>query len=299
MKIYITNKLIDEPTGGGNQFLKALKKHFKLKDAYTDDPHEADVVLFNSHQEVEEVMYLKNFLNKDIKFVHRVDGPMRLYNRMDDERDSVVYQLNNICADAIIFQSEWSRSANIELGMNVGDKRYAIISNAVDDTIFNENKEKKTKNKIKLISSSWSDNVRKGFDTYMYLDKTLDFEKYEFSFMGRSPYEFNNIRNLGPLKTEQVAENLQNSDIFITASENDPCSNSLIEALSCKLPVVALRSGGHPEIVKSGGILFDEKEEVNSKIDELYKSYNNYKNDIVINNISQVSTEYLSFFESL
>lgn len=299
MKIYITNNLVDEPTGGGNQFLKALKKQFKSINVYVEDPREANIILFNSHQEIDQVLFLKKHLKEDTKFVHRIDGPMRLYNNMSDERDLIAYQLNNICADAVIFQSKWSRNANLQLGLNIGSKQHTVIVNAVDDTIFNAKKNDKLKHKIKIIASSWSSNIRKGFNIYKYLDDVLDFEKYEFSFMGRSPYKFNNIRNLGALRTELVAKNLQNSDIFITASENDPCSNSLIEAMSCSLPAIALRSGGHPEIVKNGGVLFEKKEEIIDKIEELCENYVSCKNNIIVDNISQVADKYLYFFENI
>ena len=299
MKVYITNKIVNTPTGGGNQFLRALKKNFKFKNLYTEDPSLADIILFNSHQEIEQVLSLRQALSGKAKFVHRIDGPMRLYNKMSDERDLIAYQLNNLCADAAIFQSEWSRDANLQLGLNLGNKQCAVICNAVDDTIFNENRKEKVGQKIKLIASSWSNNIKKGFDTYKYLDETLDFEKYDFAFMGRTPYDFNNIRCLGALRTEQVAENLRNSDIFITASENDPCSNSLIEALNCKVPAIALRSGGHPEIIKKGGLLFEQNQDIINKIEELCDNYMNYKNNIETTTISQVVDKSLSFFKVL
>ena len=60
MKIYILFELKNGAAGGGNQFLKALKNYFVYIGTYTDSIVEADVVLFNSHQYVNELIRIKN-----------------------------------------------------------------------------------------------------------------------------------------------------------------------------------------------------------------------------------------------
>mgnify|MGYP003113731637 CR=1 FL=1 len=296
MKIFITNKLIDGPTGGGNQFLKALKSQFAKKGLCTEDPLQADVVLFNSHQNLELVHQIKE-VNQKAKFVHRLDGPMRLYNNMSDQRDYVAYQMNTDYADAVVFQSEWSKQANIKLGLDISGKKDTVIHNAPDPGIFYPSSKKQKNDKIRLIASSWSDNIRKGFFTYKYLDETLDFDKYEFFFMGRSPVGFKNIVSLGALSSHEVANELRKSDIFITASENDPCSNSLIEALSCGIPALALKSGGHLELVGQNGLSYNKKEEIVNKLEDICDNYLNFKHNIEIESIEDVAKKYLSFFK--
>tara|TARA_Y100001938_G_C8035156_1_gene402927 strand:+ start:106 stop:1011 length:906 start_codon:yes stop_codon:yes gene_type:complete len=295
MKIFITNKLIDGPTGGGNQFLKALKSQFAKKGLCTEDPLQADVVLFNSHQNLELVHQIKE-VNQKAKFVHRLDGPMRLYNNMSDQRDYVAYQMNTDYADAVVFQSEWSKQANIKLGLDISGKKDTVIHNAPDPGIFYPSSKKQKNDKIRLIASSWSDNIRKGFFTYKYLDETLDFDKYEFFFMGRSPVGFENIVSLGALSSHEVANELRKSDIFITASENDPCSNSLIEALSCGLPALALKSGGHPELIGQNGLFYNRKEEIVNKLEDICDNYLNFKHNIEIESILSTGDRYIEFF---
>ena len=295
MKIFITNKLIDGPTGGGNQFLKALKSQFAKKGLCTEDPLQADVVLFNSHQNLELVHQIKE-VNQKAKFVHRLDGPMRLYNNMSDQRDYVAYQMNTDYADAVIFQSEWSKQANIKLGLDISGKKHTVIHNAPDPSIFFPSSKERKNDKIRLIASSWSDNIRKGFFTYKYLDEALDFDKYEFFFMGRSPVGFENIVSLGALSSHEVANELRKSDIFITASENDPCSNSLIEALSCGLPALALNSGGHPELIGQNGLFYNRKEEIVNKLEDICDNYLNFKHNIEIESILSTGDRYIEFF---
>ena len=82
------------------------------------------------------------------------------------------------------------------------------------------------------------------------------------SFAGNADKSFNRIRMLGKLDSTELAEQLREHDIFIFASEREACSNSLLEALHCGLPVVCRDSSSNPEVVKKGGIFFDDKHEM-------------------------------------
>lgn len=295
MKIYFNGQPIAGAWGGGNQFQKCLKKYLKNENLLTDIPSDADIIFFNSHQDFKQIINLKNAF-PDKKFIHRVDGPMKLYNNMSDNRDDIVYYLNNSIADATVFQSNYSFDKNIEMGMKL-TPLHTVICNSVDSDIFFEKSDKKKGEKTNLIAASWSPNIRKGFNYYQFLDENLDFSKYNFSFAGQSPIKFTNVKNLGILNSEQLAVELRASSIYLTASENDPCSNSLIEALACGIPVIALNSGGHPELVKEGGLLFEDNNDLLDKIECLNNNYKQYFDNIKIKDIKQVMNEYKSFFQ--
>ena len=47
MKINILFNFKNEAFGGGNQFLKALRKEFEKRKIYDEDYKKADVILFN------------------------------------------------------------------------------------------------------------------------------------------------------------------------------------------------------------------------------------------------------------
>jgi glycosyltransferase involved in cell wall biosynthesis len=227
---------------------------------------------------------------------------MRLYNNFKDKRDSKVNFINNIFANATIFQSEWSRKINYKLGLKK-KKNEIVISNAPDSKIFNSEGKIKfsLKRKTKIIATSWSNNWNKGFKDYMWLDNNLDFNKYEMIFVGNLPdnFEFKNIKHVKPLNSFDLAEKLKNSDIFITSSKKDPCSNSLIEAIHCGLPAIALNDGGHPEIIKKGGILYNKIEDVPNLINKIKKNYYFYKKAISINSIDKIGHRYFSFIERI
>jgi len=150
-----------------------------------------------------------------------------------------------------------------------------------------------------LIVTSWSSNLRKGFEVYKFLDENLDFSKYEMTFIGNSPVEFKNIKWIKPIISKELAKILKQKDIYITASQSDPCSNSLIEALSCGLPAVALNDGGHPELLQRGGELFNGKEDVIEKIKKVAKNYQHYQSEIPEFSIKKVAQDYYKFAERI
>ena len=98
-------------------------------------------------------------------------------------------------------------------------------------------------------------------------------------------------------KKDHVAALLKKSDIYITASRHDCCSNSLIEALACGLPAVALNSGGNFEIVKDAGTLFNGSHSVSAAIEAVAEDISKFSKDIKIENMDKISKRYIEFFE--
>ncbi len=299
IKINIFFPFSNKPLGGGNQFLKALRSYFIQQNVYEEDPKQADVLLFNSHHKINNLIHLKkSYPNK--LFIHRIDGPITLIRPNDKYTDQLIYKINSYIANANIFQSQWSKKKNNELGIK--KKKYeTIILNAPNPEIFNKkNKaEFNRNNKIKIIATSWSANMNKGFEAYKYLDENLDFTKYEMTFCGNSPFEFKNIKHIKPLPSIELAEQLKTHDIFITASQNDPCSNSLIEALHCGLPAIALNDGGHPEIIGKAGLFFEKKEEIPGLINKIVENYTAYTKQIKLADMNEIGAQYLNFIKNV
>ncbi len=299
MKVHFIYQLQDGPFGGGNQFLKALKKHALMRGVYTENLAEADVVLYNSFEYMPQAAAAKLRYPEKV-FIHRVDGPIRLYNIMSDQRDRLVNLTNSLMADGTVFQSNWSRLQNLKFGLQKSPFRQTIV-NAPDPVVFNTNGRIlfSPLRKIRLICSSWSPNWKKGFLAYQRLDQLLDFTRIEMLFIGNSPVSFRNIEVRGPVGSSELARALKAADIYITASQSDPCSNSLLEALHCGLPCIALRDGGHPEIIGEGGALFEEVEQVPAIIDSMAGAYESYRSKISVLHIDSVGNQYLSFMQQI
>lgn len=297
MKIAILYQFVQGPYGGGNQFLKALRAELTQQDAYTSSLNTADCILVNANPG--SLPYLLRrllFIQKPVMV--RLDGPISLIRGKDDYIDTLLAKFIDIYADGVVFQSQWSKEQNKKL-FKIQALKETVIYNAPDSRIFYPKKSNAPAKKTKLIATSWSSNPRKGFDLYKYLDTHLDFSKYEMIFVGNSPVTFKNIVTYAPVFSTQLAELLRNQDMYITASQNDPCSNALLEALCCGLPAVALAQGGHPELIQSGGRLFKDEKDVLAAINEVANNLPRYKSTLPHYSITAIAKQYLNFASQL
>ena len=289
------------PWGGGNQFLMALRAAMERKGyrVLNKPSRHSRICIFNSFTFDMKLIEEQRRINKNSIFVHRVDGPTFLVRGKDRELDDKVFQINNEIADITVFQSFWSLEKTVELGYEPINP--AIIPNAVDSPIFNKDGRVRLSRdrKIRIISTSWSNNPRKGFDTYKWLDKNLDWYRFEYTFVGNIPVdlEFENIKYVPPVPSQELANELKTSDVYIIASKNDPCSNALIEALACGLPALYLNDGGHTELVGYGGLGFNTKEDILPQLERLVEHYETYQNLIVVANIDDIANKYLELLK--
>ncbi len=291
-KIHILYNIKDTTWGGGNQFLKQLRHQFQLNGVYAESIEEADIILFNSHHQMEDVIQVK-IKYPDKHFVHRL-GSVFTYARGDKYLDRLVIDMNKSIADGTIFQSRWQEEKFHEIGLPAGIE--TIIHNAPDNSIFNTRPTGVSeRDRIRIITTGWSTGDIKGFDIYEYLDTHLDFEKYQFIFLGNSKTKFKNIESFPPQISMVVASMLKGSDMFITATQHEAGSNSLMEALHCGLPVVARYSGSHPELVGSGGVLFDGKDDVLEAIEMVSSNLKLFKSRIKVLTDSKVADLYYIF----
>jgi glycosyltransferase involved in cell wall biosynthesis len=295
MKVNIFFKLKDGSTGGGNQFLKSLKQYLQSVQVYESDAQRADVILLNSYQYIDEAAKVK-LQHRDKLFIHRIDGPIRLYNKKSDRRDFVTNIANHLIAEATIFQSRWSRSENQRLGLKK-NRFETVITNAPDPMIFNrQGKEAfSADRKTRLIAASWSPNWNKGFRVYQWLDEHLDFDRYEMIFVGNSPVNFKNITHKRPLNSVELARDLKKNDIFIFASPIEACSNSLLEALHCGLPVIATNSSSNPELVAKAGEVFDRPDEIPQLLGKITNHYADYQAAVSNPSVDEVGKQYYDF----
>jgi glycosyltransferase involved in cell wall biosynthesis len=284
------------PTGGGHQFLRALVAELERRNL-TVELNEISpgttACLVNSFNF--DFRRLRRFTRDDVRFVHRVDGPIGTYRGYDDGTDSRIAGLNASLADATIVQSRYSLEAHQALGIELVEPH--LISNTVDPALFHPNAEREplAGRRVRVIASSWSDNPNKGADVLRWLDRNLDGARYELTFAGRTDddFDFERTRVLGPIATEPLAAELRRSDVYLAPSRNDPCSNALLEALASGLPVVFRASGGHPELVGDAGIAFEEPEEVADALDRLVAELDERRAAIRVTPLDEVVDRYL------
>ncbi len=294
MKINIQYHKTNKAWGGGNQFLTYLEKEFIKKKIYTKKISQADIIIINSFENFNKIIELKyKYPNK--KIVHRMDGLTQLYNNLFDKRDLLSFFLNKEVACATIYQSKWSKSKITKLSKFI-NKEQEVIINSVDKNIFFNKKNTKFKknNKLKLISSSWSKNYKKGFKIIKWLDENLDFKKFEYTFVGNSPIKFKNIKMIKPLNSKMLNNELNKHNIFISPTQKEACSNSILEANACGLYTFALKDGGNPEIIHDQKCLFKNQKDLMDKLE----NFNIQKFKITKNSHKTVS-RYIKFLKTV
>lgn len=295
--ISIWHKFHPPPWGGGNQFLLALRTGLLRQGiAVRENDGRNDVAAHILHSVWFDASAFRGRRNAEITpVIHRLDGPVCLY-RADGsgkDLDEQCFALNAEFASVTVFQSKWSLEQNLALGYRPVNPM--VIFNAADPEIFHTQGRIpfSRSRKMRLISTSWSSNPGKGADTYKWLEEHLDWSRFEYTFVGNAPVQFSRIRRIPPVPSPQLADLLRQHDVFITASRNDPCSNSLVEALTCGLPALFLNSGGHPELVRGGGLPFETVDEILPQLDRLVADYDAFQARVSIPRISDVARRYL------
>lgn len=305
MKICIYYKLQNGPWGGGNQFLKALKKELVKRGHHITHEIEdcVDIFLFNSWSMDLTVLKKIKQQSANLKIVHRLDGVPTLYGRSIEDQNYAL-ALNEF-SDLTVFQSKWASDSFFRIGLDP-NINYAIIHNGVDAEIFNSMGRKKWDGSepLKIITTSWSNNSQKGFPYYKELDKMVkNNNDITFTFVGRLPdgFIFENSTYIVPQDSIALSKILRDHHVFFQASKNDACSNAMIEAMNCGLPVIYHNSGGNPEICQQEvfGIPMDEDMRVclnrmKKRYDEIYKNLKQ-----ILYSIDIVSDKYLEYFKRL
>ena len=108
----------------------------------------------------------------------------------------------------------------------------------------------------------------------------------------------------GSLPREEVARDMQGSDLFVLSSAAETFGVVYIEALSCGLPVIGARNGGADEIInKTNGILVnvDDDRQLTKALLDMYhrredydseriaeEAKNRYSEEIVMNRLQTI-----------
>lgn len=283
------------PYGGGNQFLLALRaelRHRGYRIETNTISRTTRACLFNSFNF--DFDRLRRFRRQGCRMVHRVDGPVSAYRGCDREQDERIWGINQELAAATVFQSEYSLKTHLEMGLRF--RAPIVVRNTCDPAIFNPSGRVAfdRARKIRLLSASWSDNANKGALMYKRIEERLDWNRFEYAFVGRSPVVFDRIRMLPPMDSCSLAALMRQHDVFITASLNDPCSNVVIEAMACGLPPVSVNSGGHAEIAGDAGLGFSSAEEVPALLDRMVNEYEARQAAIAVPSLADVASRYLA-----
>ncbi len=277
------------PWGGGNQFLKALVSSLSGRNNVTTKINRhTNVALVNSFTYNQKD--IKQIEKLSIPVVHRIDGPTFLIRGKDKEVDDKMFEFNQKNATVTIFQTFWSFVENLKLGYRPVNP--IIINNASDNKLFFKKIKSENSKKIRIVSTSWSENYKKGFHDFKRLSSLIDRNKYEYTFVGRLPEDIAGIEVISPKPSDQLNNILNDCDLYVAASVNDPCSNALVEALTVNLPVLYRKSGGHSELVSYGGISYSDEAKIYERLEVLSRHKDMYQSLITAPNSELVFNRY-------
>ncbi len=296
--VAVFHELLPPPSGGGHQFIRALSGELARRGLTVELNRisgRTPACLFNSFNF--DFHRLRRFARHGCRMAHRVDGPIGVYRGFDDGTDRRILEINHELAEVTVFQSRFSLEKHRELGLEL--RNPVVIPNAVDPRIFfpPEARESLGGRKLRVIATSWSDNPNKGAGIFTWLDRNLDWSRYELTFVGRSGVPFDRIRTVGPVGSDVVADLLRRHDLYVAASRDDPCSNALLEALACGLPAAYLDSGGHPELVGDAGLAFASADELPAVLERLAEEVDERRRAIRLPSISEVADRFLALLE--
>lgn len=310
MKIMFTLKPPSGSYGGGAFFVKNISRYLVQKghritynlDRDIDvliiiDPRKSD---YNRYS-LNDVINYKNNVNPNVKIIHRV-------NECDPKRE-VSINLEPLLlkaiqfADHVVFISEWLKEYFInKYSLNIN---HSCILNGCNQNDFFPSVNKKLQGKTKIVTHHWSNNYLKGFHIYNEIDKLLEHRNdIEFTFIGNYNvnYKPKNIKLLPPTSGKDLGNLIRENDIYLTATQFEPCGMHHIEGLSCGLPILYCEGGGAiKEVCDKVGEEFNNIETLLNKLDIVKNNYDTYVENINYKYLScdRCSQQFLERIESI
>jgi glycosyltransferase involved in cell wall biosynthesis len=261
---------------------------------------------------------LTNKLNK-VKIIHRLDGldsnfkfniKYLKFNLLKLLRNLNVILIANLFSDRIIFQSKYLQNYWQKYLLK-NKLNNTVIYNGVNINDFNpDSKEIQNKNGIICIEGS--------INSSYAIEILNSLTNFKITLVGNIENAFKNkitnknIDYKGVLKREDIPSILNKHKIYLCLEPNPPCPNSVIEAMSCGLPIIGFNSGSLNELVNDCGILTPIElvgtepskkslKKLSNSINLVYDNYEKYESKArlnVINNfdIKNITRSYINFF---
>ena len=223
------------------------------------------------------------------------------------ENEKMSFQLHK--ADYVFYQSNFSKKCSEKfLGHRQGPSE--ILYNAIDNKIFFPIKKKILGSKLKiLVTGKYQNHLYYSLEFAIKVLNSLITNKIESTIEFAGFFDpkvkikiFNLAKNynisekikFSSTYTQEQANQIYNSaDIYFYFVHQSNCPNSVLEAMSCGLPILTTNTGGLPELVTNGtGICLKTREswerpftpDINDALNgvkNIVKNYSDYSNNCI------------------
>ncbi len=281
------------PFGGGNQFGKALSAYLSKNGVdvvFNLDDDDIDIILLTDPRghlsscafgPVGIVNYLK--VKSDVILIQRV-------NECDERKGTLLVNRQLVLANSIMDYTVYIGTWLIRLFKSKGfvfTDKYSVILNGGDRELFPYKTHKLSSGKIKVVTHHWGASWSKGWDVYFHFDKLLERTDYknrfEFHYIGNVPKDIvvKNIIVHKPCSGPGLSEALQQSDIYLTASVNEPAGMHHIEGALCGLPLLYRNSGALPEYCDGFGVAFNGIDDFDEALHKIVEDFDLYSTKMI------------------
>lgn len=199
-------------------------------------------------------------------------------------------------SDFIVFQSSYSRLECFTMLGEIDEDKYTIICNGTDKSIFFPVKKEFNENKIIFTTTGSFRNKDMIEPVVLALDIVAEEHNIELRIVG--PIISNDVKRftdrkyvrcLGQMDKKNLAEVLKESDILIHCQLNPACPNTVIEAVSCGIPVVGFDTGAMKEV------LYFAPELLAYVSDDVFQKYEDFHFERLLEKINLCVSNYREF----
>lgn len=253
---------VSGPWGGSSAFVHQFGAHLKRRgfSVRYDLCDGVDLIVLVDPREDNR---FKKFGPKAIEAYRQSHPGVRVLHRINecDQRkgtdfmDRMLADANRL-ADYTVFISAWLRDYHAARWFDPS-KPHGPVYNGADPSVFHPygSAAFDPSQPMRVVTHHWSANELKGFDVYRQVDELIasgQLPGFELRVIGRWPADlaWKSARTFPPAHGADLARQLRECHLYLTASRWEPCGMHHVEGAQCGLPLVYHEDGGG--IVEAG-----------------------------------------------
>lgn len=194
-------------------------------------------------------------------------------------------ELSEVCVGVICVSTK-NKDESVRLGFTQASK-CIVLPNSVDSKIFNFRDREQARKRLNILKNDFviayvgRFNNRKGVMRVSEAIKRLNDDSIKSIFIGgqvegrKLDPDCEGIVFKGTLKHNQIPEYLSAADVFVLPTLAEGCSNSIVEALSCGLPIISSDLSFNYDILHSKNSIMIDPISIDDIMSAIMKIKNN------------------------